>query len=247
MELSGKTAIVTGGGTGIGKAISTLLAKNGANVVVNYSRSKAEAEATAAELRDIGVRALPVQADASNAADIANLVERAMAEFGALHMLVNNAATTKFVPMHDLENMEEEAWDRIMRINLKGPFLCCKAVAEPIRRSGGGSIVSISSVAGLRATGSSMAYAVSKAGVIHLTRCMALALAPEIRVNSVAPGFVNTRWQDVVSEERKEQIAANSPLKSHVPTENIATTVVECLRNDSMTGQTIPVEAGSLL
>jgi 3-oxoacyl-[acyl-carrier protein] reductase len=160
---------------------------------------------------------------------------------------VNNAATTKFVPMHDLENMDEESWDRIMRINLKGPFLCCKAVAEPIRRSGGGSIVSISSVAGLRATGSSMAYAVSKAGVIHLTRCMALALAPEIRVNSVAPGFVNTRWQDVVSQERKDQIAANSPLKHHVPTEDIATTAVECLRNDSMTGQTIPVEAGSLL
>jgi 3-oxoacyl-[acyl-carrier protein] reductase len=247
MDFAGKAAIVTGGGTGIGKAISTLLASLGANVVVNYSRSQADAEATARELEAKGVRALAVQADVSRSADIQRLVDRTVTEFGRLDILVNNAATTKFVPMNDLDNMDDESWDRIMTVNAKGPFMCCKAVAEPMRRSGGGGIVSISSVAGFKAAGSSMAYCVSKAAVIHLTRCMAIALAPDIRVNSVAPGLVLTRWQAGMDESAREAGRQRAPLKRTVEPEEIATTAIECLRNDAMTGQNIVVDAGMLL
>ncbi len=140
MDLAGKVAIVTGGGTGIGKAISAGLAAAGTHVVVNYSRSEADAEATARELRDRGVQAIPVRADVSRADEVQAMVGRTVDELGRLDVLVNNAGTTKFVPMPDLDNMDEESWDRIMAVNVKGTFLCCKAAAEPMRRSGGGQL-----------------------------------------------------------------------------------------------------------
>ena len=247
MDLSGKVAIVTGGGTGIGKAISELLAANGAHVAVNYSRSEADAAATARELEGQGVRAIAVRADISSAADVAAMVERTVQELGRLDLLVNNAGTTKFVPFKDLDNMDEESWDRIMAVNVKGTWLCSKAVVEPMRRAGRGAIVNISSVAGFRASGSSIAYAVSKAAVIHLTRCLALALAPEIRVNSVAPGLVLTRWHDRMTPEQRRANAEAVPLKRTVAPEEIATAAIACLRNDAMTGQTIAIEDGQLL
>ncbi|MBA2449663.1 MAG: SDR family oxidoreductase [Chloroflexi bacterium] len=247
MDLTGKVAIVTGGGTGIGKAISRALAAAGAHVAVNYSRSGTDAATTVRELEGLGVRATAIRANVSLADEVRLMIERTTDELGGLDLLVNNAGTTKFVDFKDLDNMDEEAWDRIMAVNLKGTFLCCKAAAEPMRRAGGGSIVNISSVAGVRAAGSSIAYAVSKAGVIHLTRCMALALAPDIRVNSVAPGLVLTRWQDHMSAEERRGRAEAAPLKRTVEPEEIATAAVECLRNDAMTGQTIVVDAGSLL
>ena len=247
MDLAGKVAIVTGGGTGIGKAISHELAAAGAHVVVNYSRSQADAQKTAGELGALGVRAIPMRADVSRADDIRAMVEQTTKELGRLDVLVNNAGTTVFVPMRDLDGLDEESWDRIMAINVKAPFLCAKAVGDPMRRSGGGSILNISSVAGLRASGSSMAYAVSKAAVIHLTRCLAVALAPEIRVNSVAPGFVRTRWGERFSEEEKQAMEARAPLQRSITPAHIATAAVECLRNDAMTGQTVVVDAGLLL
>ena len=247
MDLAGKVAIVTGGGTGIGKAISEALVAGGAHVVVNYSRSEADAEATARELQGRGGRAIAVRADVSNADDVRAMIERTEAEFGRLDLLVNNAGFTKFVDFPDLEEMDDESWDRIMAVNVKGTWLCSKAAAEPMRRVGGGSIVSISSVAGFKATGSSIAYAVSKAAVIHLTRCLARALAPEIRVNSVAPGLVLTRWGEKFSEEQKQRSIQGAPLKRSTAPEEIATATIECLRNDAMTGQTIVVDAGLLL
>ena len=247
MDLAGKVAIVTGGGTGIGKAISRALAAAGAHVVVNYSRSEDDAVATVRELESQGVRAVPLRADVSRSDEVRAMVERTTDELGRLDLLVNNAGMTKFVAFKDLDNMDEESWDRIMAVNARGTFLCCKAVVEPMRRAGGGSIVNISSIAGLKAGGSSIGYAVSKAAVIHLTRCMAVALAPEIRVNSVAPGFVRTRWGERFSEEQKQGMEANAPLERSVAPEEIATATVECLRNDSMTGQTVVVDAGLML
>jgi 3-oxoacyl-[acyl-carrier protein] reductase len=247
MDLAGKVAIVTGGGTGIGKAISVALAGAGAHVVVNYSRSEDDAVATARELEGLGVRALPIRADVSRADDIAVMVEQTERELGRLDLLVNNAGTTVFVSFDDLDGVDEEAWDRIMAVNVKGPWLCCKAVAAPMRRAGGGAIVTISSVAGFRASGSSVPYAVSKAALIHLTRCMALALAPDIRVNSVAPGLVRTRWGERFTEEQKQSMESKAPLRRSVAPEEIATAAVECLRNGAMTGQTIVVDAGMLV
>jgi 3-oxoacyl-[acyl-carrier protein] reductase len=247
MDLAGKVALVTGGGTGIGKAISLALARGGANVAVNYSRSEDDAVATAHEVESIGVRGIAVQADVSRAEDVDAMVGRVVEELGRLDLLVNNAGMTVFVPFPDLLGIEEAAWDQIMAVNVKAPFLCSRAAAEPMRRAGGGSIVIISSVAGIKAGGSSVAYAVSKAGVIHLTKCLAIALAPDIRVNSVAPGFVRTRWGERFSEEQKQRMEQNAPLRRGVAPEEIATATLECLRNDAMTGQTVVVDAGLLL
>ena len=247
MDLSGKVAIVTGGGTGIGKAISEALAAAGAHVAVNYSRSEGDAEATARELRERGVRSIAVRANVASSADVTAMIERTVGDLGRLDLLVNNAGTTKFVPFKDLDGIDEESWDRIMAVNVKGTWLCCKAAAEPMRRSGGGAIVNISSVAAFGPTGSSLAYSVSKAAVVHLTRGLALALAPEIRVNSVAPGLVLTRWHDYMTDEQRDAGRDRAPLKRTVTPEEIATVTVECLRNDSLTGQTITVDAGSLL
>jgi 3-oxoacyl-[acyl-carrier protein] reductase len=247
MDLTGKVAIVTGGGTGMGKSISTLLAANGASVAVNYSRSEADAVATAEELTAAGVDALPIQADVSVADDVARLIEQTEKQLGRVDILVNNAGYTKFVPMNDLDGMPEEEWDKIFDVNVKGIWLCAKAAAPAMRRAGGGSIVNVASIAGLKVAGSSMAYAVSKAAAIHLTKCLALALAPDVRVNAVAPGLVITRWWAHAGEERLKQMSESMPLKHSVSPEQVATTTLELLKNDSITGQTIALDAGALL
>ena len=247
MDFAGKVAIVTGGGTGMGKAISTGLAAAGASVVVNYSRSADEATATVGEIEAAGGKAAAVQADVADAGQAARLVSQAVDRYGRLDIIVNNAGTTVFVPFPDLDGIDEADWDRIMAVNVKAPWLLAKAAAKALRADGGGAIVTISSVAGIKPGGSSLAYSVSKAAMIHLTKGLAIALAPDVRVNSIAPGFVNTRWHDNSSDERKRQIAEASPLKSHVGVESIATATLECLRNDNMTGQVIALDSGSLL
>ncbi len=247
MDFAGKVAIVTGGGTGMGKAISTELAAAGAAVVVNYSRSADEATATVGELEAAGGKAVAIQADVADAGQVAELVRRTVDRYGRLDVIVNNAGTTIFVPFADLDGVDEAAWDRIMAVNVKAPWLLAKAAAAAMRANGGGAIVNISSVAGIKPGGSSLPYSVSKAAMIHLTKGLAVALAPDIRVNSIAPGFVNTRWHDNSSDERKRQIAEASPLRTNVSVESIATATLECLRNDNMTGQVIAIDSGSLL
>jgi len=246
MDLQGKVAIVTGGGTGMGKAVSTLLAASGVSVAVNYSRSEDDAVATAEELTKAGVEAMPIRADVSSAADVAAMIEQTERQLGRVDILVNNAGYTKFVAMNDLEGMPEDEWDRIMEVNVKGIWLCTKAAAPAMRRAGGGAVVNVTSVAGLKVAGSSMAYAVSKAAAIHLTKCLAAALAPDVRVNSVAPGLVFTRWW-AHAEDRREQMEAGMPLKRSVAPEEVASTMLELIRNDSITGQTIALDAGALL
>jgi 3-oxoacyl-[acyl-carrier protein] reductase len=247
MDLKGKVAIVTGGGTGMGKAISMLLAAGGASVAVNYSRSEDDAVATAEELTAAGVEALPIKADVSVAADVARMIEQTERQLGRVDILVNNAGYTQFVPMKDLDGMPEEEWDKIIDVNVKGIWLCTKAAAPAMRRQGGGAVVSISSIAGLKPAGSSMAYSVSKAAAIHLTKCLALALSPEIRVNSVAPGTVATRWWEHVGVEGLHKMAAGLPLQRLITPELVATTTLELIKNDSITGQTIALDSGALL
>jgi 3-oxoacyl-[acyl-carrier protein] reductase len=247
MDFAQKVAIVTGGGTGIGRSISTRLAAAGALVVVNYSRSADEASATVGEIEAAGGKAVAIQADVADAAQTKALVSQTLERFGRLDIVVNNAGTTVFVPFSDLDGIDEDDWDRVMAVNVKGPWLLAKAAAKALRADGGGAIVTISSVAGLRPGGSSLAYSVSKAAMIHLTKGLAVALAPDVRVNSIAPGFVNTRWHDNSSDEKKRQIAEASPLKSMVEPDSIATAALECLRNDHMTGQVIAIDSGSQL
>lgn len=250
MELSEKTAIVTGSAVGVGRATALELARRGANVVVNYSRSEAEANETVAEVERLGAKALLVRADVSRDAEVRSMVEQTLQTFGSVHVLVNNAATTAFVNFADLEGLKEEDWDRILAVNLKGPFFCARAVADPMRAAGGGAIVNVASIAGLRAVGSSIAYAASKAGLINLTVALARVLAPEVRVNAVAPGFIDTRWLrqglGPVFEPAKQQTAVQTPLQRVATPEDVAQVVLSLIEGaDFVTGQTVIVDGGA--
>ena len=194
MDVNGKVAIVTGGGTGIGKAISRALAEGGASVAVNYSRSEAEANETAEEITQTGGQAIAVQADVSRAGDIHAMVERVVRDLGRVDILVNNAGFTKFVPMRDLDNMDEESWDRIFDVNVKGTWLCSRAVAEPMRQLGGGAIVNIASVASsLIGVPNRFVYGASKAALLGLTKSVAVDFVKDgVRVNAICPGTVDS-------------------------------------------------------
>jgi 3-oxoacyl-[acyl-carrier protein] reductase len=244
VNLDGKVALVTGGGTGLGKEISLQLARKGCHVAVNYSRSAAEAEETVGELTALGVKSFAVRADVSKKAEVDVMIDRVVRELGGLQVLINNAGTTVFVPFQDLEGISEEDWDRVMAVNTKGCWLCTKAAAPHMKRAGEGRVVMTTSISGLRAGGSSMVYAVSKAGIQMLSRCLALALAPEITVNTVAPGIMDTRWGLRWGQEALDRMAQEAPLKRYPSLRDIAAGAVFLCENDSMTGQTLVIDAG---
>jgi 3-oxoacyl-[acyl-carrier protein] reductase len=249
MDLAGRVAIVTGGGTGIGRETSIRLAKAGAKaVVVNYSRSAAEAESTVEELWRLGAEALPWRANIADESMVKAMVASTVDRYGSLGVLVNNAGTTHFIPHADLDALTDQVWDDIISVNLKGTFFCCRAAAPELKKSGG-AIVNVASIAAHRASGSSIAYAVSKAGVVQLTRALALALAPEVRVNSVSPGLVSSRWfssrfGDEAAAAQEETFAKATPLGKVATPDDVARVVVALLENDIVTGQDLVVDGG---
>ncbi|HEX3244974.1 MAG TPA: SDR family oxidoreductase [Chloroflexota bacterium] len=245
MTLAGRVALVTGGGTGLGRAIALGLGREGANLAINYSRSRDEALATVKELESLGVQARAIQADVSEVPEARRLVRESLEVFGRLDVLVNNAGRTAIVPMNDLEGVSDDEWDAIMALNVKTPWVLARAAAEALRATRG-CIVNVSSISGLRPAGSSLAYCVSKAALLHLTRCLAVALAPEVRVNAIAPGFMPTRWGMRFGDEL-DSIAASSALQRLVPAEDAARAAIELICNESITGETIVVDAGLLL
>ncbi len=252
MEVRGKVAIVTGSATGMGRSTALMLAERGCNVVVNYTRSEAEARETAAEVERRGAQALLVRADVSADADCRRMVRETLARWGRLDILVNNAGTTVFVPHHDLEALTEEAWDRIFAVNVRGTFYMSRAAAPALRASGQGAIVNIASTAGLRAGGSSIPYAASKAAIINLTVSLARVLAPEVRVNCIAPGFIDTRWLAQGYGERfaamREAVRQQTPLKDVGRPEHMAQAVVSMITGmDWVTGQTLVVDGGNII
>ncbi len=194
MDLEGKAAIVTGAGTGVGRSTALALADRGCAVVVNYSRSKDAAYEVAAEAASKGVKAIAVRADVSDDGDCRAMTERALGEFGRLDVLVNNAGTTSFIPHDELDKVTAEDWNTILGVNLIGPFQMSRAAAPALKAHGNGEIVNITSVAGVYGTGSSIPYCASKAAVNNLTVTLARVLGPEVRVNAVAPGFINGSW-----------------------------------------------------
>ena len=245
MELQGTVAVVTGATGGLGQRIGRALAVQGAHVAGIYQTSQAQAEALVAEWSALGARSAAFQADVTDAASIQPMVERIVAEFGRIDILVNNAAYNQLVPFKDLDGLTLELWERILRINTTGPFLCVKAVAPVMQRQKQGRIVNVTSVAGLAPSGSSIAYAVSKAALTHLTRCLAVALGPEIAVNAVAPGLLRgTKMTARLSPDFVERGLKQSALQKLVELDDVADQVVTFCRSDSTTGQVMVVDAG---
>ncbi len=252
MNLGGAVAIVTGGGTGIGRAVSEALARAGARaVVVNYSRSRADAEATAETLTRLGCEGVAYQASVADESKVKAMVGETLGRFGRLDVLVNNAGTTRFIAHADLDAVTDEVWDEIISVNLKGTFYCSRAAAPALKQARG-AIVNIASVAGARAAGSSIPYGVSKAAVLQLTRNLAVALAPDVRVNAVAPGLVATRWfrepfGDQAASEQESRVAASTPLREVATAEHVAQTVMAFLGTDLVTGEFVLVDGGKHL
>jgi NAD(P)-dependent dehydrogenase (short-subunit alcohol dehydrogenase family) len=246
MDLNGAVALVTGGNGGLGQRICHALAKEGAHIAVMYAQSRDQAEAVARDLAaSHQVNAAAFACDITDGSAVQRLIADVTARFGRLDILVNDAAYNKAIPFPDLDGLTPEIWDRIMAVNLTGPMRLIKAVAPVMKAQGQGRIVNIASVAGLGPTGSSIAYAVSKAGLIHLTRCMAVALAPETLVNCVAPGLLEgTRATANLRPEQIENSAAGALLKKAADKDDCADMVVTMCRTGTMTGQTIVIDAG---
>lgn len=248
MKIEGKAAVVTGGGTGVGRATALELARGGCAVLVNYSKSKDDAEKTAADARALGVKAMAIQADVAADEDCRRLADTAVREFGRLDILINNAGTTEFIPHHELDRVTPEIWNRILGVNLIGPFQCARAVRGAMEASGGGVIVMTSSIAGTSGVGSSIPYCASKAALNSLTLTLARTLGPTIRVNAVAPGFIRGRWLAEgygESYEMLEQLAtARSVLKNVCDPEDIATAILGLVASDLITGQVLIVDGG---
>ncbi|MFM7319060.1 MAG: SDR family NAD(P)-dependent oxidoreductase [bacterium] len=238
-----KTALVTGSATGIGRSTAWQLAERGYQVVVNYSRSEADAEETAAGVRDRGAEVLVVKANVGNDDEIRAMIDKAVGHFGGIDVLVNNAGTTHFIAHTDLEAVTEQVWNDILNVNVKGLFSCCRA-AMPHLKKRHGNIVNVASVAGLAGSGSSIPYAASKGAVITLTKSLARAFAPEVRINAVAPGPVQTRWladhQDMV-----ESAMTLTPMKRPSSPDDIADAIVFLADVSTlMTGQVVVIDGG---
>ena len=254
MKLTGNVAIVTGSSAGVGAATARLFATKGWNVVVNYSRSEDDGEATQAACEAEGVETLMVKADISDDSECRRLVEETIDKWGRVDALVNNAGTTKYVAHDDLEGLTPEDFERIFRVNVFGVYQMTRAVTPHMKAAGQGAVVNISSIAGVYGQGSSVAYAASKGAVNTMTYSLARALAPEIRVNAICPGFITGRWQEAGMggtekyEARIAQVEKTTPLRRANTPEDIAEAILWFVDGARwVTGETLLVDAGSHL
>jgi 3-oxoacyl-[acyl-carrier protein] reductase len=241
-------ALITGGGTGIGRAVALALASRGWSVAINYSRSEQDARAVAAEIELLGAQALVVRGDVASDDDCKDVVRATVERWQRIDALVNSAGTTAFVPAAELDAITVEAWDRIFAVNVRGAFQMARAAASTLRAARG-NIVNISSTAGETAVGSSIPYAASKAALDNITKSLARTLAPAVRVNGVAPGFVDTRWLVEGYGDRldaiRKLVKQQTPLRDVARPEQVAQVVVALLTSmDWVTGETIAVDGG---
>lgn len=243
MSTPRQVALVTGSATGIGRAVACRFAKEGLAVAINYSRSQKEAEETLAAVHSHGVPAILCQASVADEEAVRAMIARCRTELGGLDVLVNNAGTTRFIEHRDLAALTNEVWDEILGVNLKGTFFCCRE-ALPLLQERSGCIVNVTSVAGLQGHGSSIPYAASKAAVNCMTKSLARAFAPKVRVNAVAPGPVLTRWL----ADHMDNVARalqSTPMGRAADPEDIADGVCFLAQGTNlMTGQVIVVDGG---
>jgi 3-oxoacyl-[acyl-carrier protein] reductase len=251
MDLQGRVALVTGGAGGIGGAVVRSLAKAGiAGIAINYRKSAKEAEGLAGEIERAGIKALTIQADIQDDVQVRAMVAKVGAEFGRLDIVVNNAGVTHWIKLSDLEGLTDPIWDEILDVNVKGAFRCARAAA-PLLKTSQGMIVNVSSISGVLApsTMSSLAYGTAKAALIYMTRGLAVAMAPEVRVNCVAPAFTDTPWMSQhFGAEYGEVIAkasAGYPLQRIASPDDIAGAILGLITGgDFVTGQTLIVDGG---
>ncbi len=238
-----KVAVVTGSATGVGRATALRFAKRGFAVVVNYSKSQADAEETCRLVEAFGVPSCLVQGSVGDKSAVENLIQTAVKTFGGIDCLVNNAGTTHFIPHTELDAVTDEVWDEIFQVNLKGAFYACRA-AMPYLQEREGSIVNVSSVAGLQGHGSSIPYSASKAAMNCMTQSLARAFAPKVRVNAVAPGPILTRWLEG-HEAHVDKALAQTPMGRASTPDDVAD-VIEflALGNTLMTGQVVVIDGG---
>ncbi|KMY19729.1 3-oxoacyl-[acyl-carrier-protein] reductase [Bacillus sp. FSL W8-0645] len=245
--LTNKTAVVTGASRGIGRSIAIDLAKNGANVVVNYSGNEAKANEVVDEIKALGQQAFAVKADVSNAEEVQSLMKQAIDTFGSIDILVNNAGITKD---NLLMRMKENEWDDVININLKGVFNCTKAVTRQMMKQRSGRIINLASVVGVCGNPGQANYVAAKAGVIGLTKTTAKELATRhITVNAVAPGFISTDMTDKLDENVQTEMLKQIPLARFGAPEDISNVVVFLASEGAgyITGQTIQVDGGMVM
>lgn len=245
--LKDKVALITGASRGIGKAIALKFAQNGANVIINYSSSQSQAEELKEEIEKIGTKAMIIKCDVSNADEVSQMFSQAEKEFGRLDILVNNAGITKDGL---ILRMNEEDFDKVIAINLKGAFLCARAAAKMMVKQRSGNIINISSVVGIAGNIGQANYAASKAGIIGLTKSLAKELASRnIRVNAIAPGFIKTDMTEVLSDKVKEVMLSSIPLGRFGEADEVANVALFLASNLSsyITGQVIVVDGGMIM
>ncbi|HZK57803.1 MAG TPA: 3-oxoacyl-[acyl-carrier-protein] reductase [Clostridia bacterium] len=244
MDLKGKTVLVTGGSRGIGKAVALAFAKEGANVIINYISDEEGATDVIKEIKDFNVEGLAVRANVSKIEEVNRMIGEIEENFGGIDILVNNAGITKdglFI------GMKEEDWDRVIEINLKGVFLCTKAVIRKMIKQKHGRIINISSVVGVIGNPGQVNYCASKAGVIGFTKSLAREVASRnITVNAIAPGFIETDMTEVLPQDIKEGIVGTIPMKRYGKPEDVANTIVFLGSGKAgyITGQIIHVDGG---
>ncbi len=244
MKLKDQVAIVTGAGTGMGRAIAERFAAEGAKVLVNYRASKDAAEEVVAGIREKGGEAEACQANVAVDAEARKMAADAEQRWGRLDVLVNNAGWSKVTPHHQLEDLTDEIWDRTLNTNLRGAFYATRAAVPLLRKSGGGSVINNTSASAWHAAGSSIVYSASKAALVNMTKSLARVLAPEIRVNAIAPGLVRTRfagWPQSVFDEGPK----HTPLQRIATAEEVAAVVLFLAADaTAITAETILIDGG---